>query len=1410
MAEAPVVASTGAAEWGTTAGLPVPEAPSGLDSPESVPAGYEAGNTITALVEKAPVARVVDQLTAAVDVFLHRVGNWLAEFPANPLTGFLEGALLLVRRTLFNQGPDVTPVQEMTTSGLVQGSIGAVDPDADPLRYEVVVGPEFGSVTVDEYGDYFYVPGADYAGTDSFVVEVSTERAGVNILDPFGAGSRAVTVLVGAGAPTNPFEGQERDPIPATLFLGGAAGSFTLTRKPGMAGALGQFDASVTLDVSSDTPLVVLDAEGRGGDDEITVGEILASPGAESLWDEFEAADYNGVMAGLDFSQDGEDYTLILTDVQPGQNSDSQYVLTGSLALNPSWDLVGSAFQPGFETFLATYTKGAGSLTGTFADADFYVDSYAPTTYANQLVGTDPGIPALTYLAAEPSTPAASSGVIDGDGLGAAITASLDFGAGFVMGLETGQVWQWTGSQWAELKSKGWKSPVTNIEDFGDGFVVGLENGSVQQWSARGWNELQCGYCSTEWNSPVTAFVALEDDKNKDIGLVVALKDGSLYHHEVGRGNGDWTKLPDYAFGGGISAMIPFQGGVAVGRTNGTVQVYNNTRCATCWSEQSPQPYPGSSQTPDSFGDDARVNVLLEYRGGLVAGLNNGSVQQWTGSEWKELQGRGWGSAVWKMVGYQEGFVVGLRDSALEYYTGTEWIELHDGGWSSPLEAMISYRTGIVAGLNNGTVQLWAPPVPVGADPAGVAFGPNGPLAYVANTGSNSVSVIDTATRTVTSTIEVGSNPSGVVVGDASYWSSPALFVANTGSNTVSVIDTATQQVTKTVQVGERPVGIAISERGATPVVYVANEGSDSVTRYDTLSGATTSIAVGKNPTAVTVAPNGETAYVTNLGSASISVIDLLSDTVTSTIENVGPVPLGVAFSPDGARAYVTHLAAGGSGTSLSVIDTATRTVTATLTGIGTGIGPSARGLPAVGPKGTRLYVTNAPEKKVTVLDIGKLDAVEGVVKLADSGVALTSVDVAGDPAGIAVSPDGGYIYVTKKGAAGTVSVIDTDTYVDLTEGVGANGVRELQGFGWNSPVSVIDESGNSFVVGLQSGMVQQWAEPGWTEIKGVSEKFGTEKLKEAVTFVRGDGEALSADDPIFSEARYLPACKIRDACDGSFYPLTLNYLNPPKSLAGKNFAVPNGPSLDLSLDVGAAIYGYAYVPGGVWKKLNTKKYSTAFLVALPAGPSAKLNLAGNDGLLSIPETDLVSGTPFYQAGAYGTIQVDAAVTAGLEVNLELGDTSVSTDTLSARAYYVPGFILTLNTASQGGLGFYYDAYPDVDFTEFVDYFSNVVGVTVKPTVTPSITGRYGLVAKKDWPIIGGLSVAEINLGYQNPVSVTLTLAKDTDPSLVLDSSGTLTYGAGILGALTSALTFDGEQEIYSVSTDNLLSPSSV
>src|SRR6266404_2960716 len=66
--------------------------------------------------------------------------------------------------------------------------------------------------------------------------------------------------------------------------------------------------------------------------------------------------------------------------------------------------------------------------------------------------------------------------------------------------------------------------------------------------------------------------------------------------------------------------------------------------------------------------------------------------------------------------------------------------------------------------------------------------------AYITNNASATVSVIDTATNTVTATIHVGSNPLGVAVSpDGSK-----VYVTNNNDGSVSVIDTATNAVTAT------------------------------------------------------------------------------------------------------------------------------------------------------------------------------------------------------------------------------------------------------------------------------------------------------------------------------------------------------------------------------------------------------------------------------------------------------------------------------------------------------------------------------------------------------------------------------------------------------------------------------------
>ena len=101
------------------------------------------------------------------------------------------------------------------------------------------------------------------------------------------------------------------------------------------------------------------------------------------------------------------------------------------------------------------------------------------------------------------------------------------------------------------------------------------------------------------------------------------------------------------------------------------------------------------------------------------------------------------------------------------------------------------------------------------------------PYAYVANSSSDTVSVIDTASDAVIKTIPVGSGPWGVAVGPGGE----RVYVTNHYDNTLSVIDGVTQSVIKTVATGAGPLGLAVSDDGRH--VLVANGQASSVTLID-------------------------------------------------------------------------------------------------------------------------------------------------------------------------------------------------------------------------------------------------------------------------------------------------------------------------------------------------------------------------------------------------------------------------------------------------------------------------------------------------------------------------------------------------------------------------------------------------
>lgn len=176
--------------------------------------------------------------------------------------------------------------------------------------------------------------------------------------------------------------------------------------------------------------------------------------------------------------------------------------------------------------------------------------------------------------------------------------------------------------------------------------------------------------------------------------------------------------------------------------------------------------------------------------------------------------------------------------------------------------------------------------IPVGTNPVGVAVDTATNRVYVANSGSNDVSVIDGSTNAVVTKIAdpAAVHPVAIAVNPATN----LIYVANSQSNNLTVIDGATDTVIATIPVGTSPSGVDVDSQ--TNFIYVANAGNSQVGdlgNITVINGATpTTLAShgagvstltdpqAKNPVAVGVNSVTNKIYVANSGSNNVTVID--------------------------------------------------------------------------------------------------------------------------------------------------------------------------------------------------------------------------------------------------------------------------------------------------------------------------------------------------------------------------------------------------------------------------------------------------------------------------------------------------------------------------------------------------------
>lgn len=278
------------------------------------------------------------------------------------------------------------------------------------------------------------------------------------------------------------------------------------------------------------------------------------------------------------------------------------------------------------------------------------------------------------------------------------------------------------------------------------------------------------------------------------------------------------------------------------------------------------------------------------------------------------------------------------------------------------------------------------------------------PYAYAPNSITHEVTVMDSATNTIVTTIPVPDSPGSVAATPDGKYVYIGLI-----DGTIAVISTATNAVIDTIYGVPAPspdyVHLSISPDSAkayaainTSTVYVL----DLIN--NTVSGT---ISLSQNTFFAVISPNGMQAYASFTG-GTIQPIDAVNDTVLGTaFPTTHSNPSRILYSADGASAYIIC------GAHIDFIDTLTNTDVGSVT-----LANNAMDI-VISPDGATLYADIFHANTMTVIDTATKSITQIVPNLTPGG----------SPGSMTISPDGRKIYVLDQSTNAAVVDFSTSTF---------------------------------------------------------------------------------------------------------------------------------------------------------------------------------------------------------------------------------------------------------------------------------------------------------------------------------------------------------------------------------------------
>lgn len=277
--------------------------------------------------------------------------------------------------------------------------------------------------------------------------------------------------------------------------------------------------------------------------------------------------------------------------------------------------------------------------------------------------------------------------------------------------------------------------------------------------------------------------------------------------------------------------------------------------------------------------------------------------------------------------------------------------------------------------------------VTVGRSPQHVALDGTHARLYVSNVADETVSVLDTATRTVVATASVAR--AGAIAVDPA---AGRVYVSEGERDQIRVLDARTLGDVGSFPAGKSPLALV---PGTSGVLSVANY--NYLLAVDTATGQARSTVMLGNPLDLAVDHERGLVYVSDLVKAHVSVIDTNTMAVVAQIRDTHG---WLALDTEGQRLYV----ADPNTSRLVVVDTATREVKGRVA-----VGTSPNAVAVDGAAGV-VYTANFGNRTMSVVDPQALKR-----------VGTLSVWIG--PMDLAVDPAAGTVYVANSGG-NTIAIV--------------------------------------------------------------------------------------------------------------------------------------------------------------------------------------------------------------------------------------------------------------------------------------------------------------------------------------------------------------------------------------------------